>query len=193
MPQYRIYGQNIDPSKDTEETVYDKQIDPANAAAYLIARGIGRNPNRNGEAEVKRNFNGMFYMMYWEIYRNYISNRQEGEGCVIAPATVRAGQTPTINSVSFLQTNGVTAEFNKLDEGVFRTAGAMPPNATIIVRGNNLDASNIGIAKMSYINDEWVRVPMAWQGEGEITISTDRTELKWKGITTFETVEVRVS
>ena len=56
------------------------QINPSALLSYLGIRGIGYNPT---EEETFRLFNGVPLLAYWEIYKNYYSNKQEGVGYFI--------------------------------------------------------------------------------------------------------------
>lgn len=54
----------------------EKQINPSSLFAYLGVRGIGRSE----EQEVNRDFNALFHMAYWDIYKNMYANKQEKVG-----------------------------------------------------------------------------------------------------------------
>ena len=64
--------------------IENSQINPSCILKYLGISGIGNNfeiPNNI------RYFNGISFLAYWEIYKNYYANKQEGVGAVIAGAT----------------------------------------------------------------------------------------------------------
>lgn len=59
-----------------------KQISQDSLVAYLGIRGLGR-ASENG---TYRRFPAIFYLAYWDIYKNYYANKQEGIGMVIGPS-----------------------------------------------------------------------------------------------------------
>jgi len=59
----------------------NQQINSSSIYSYLNQRGIGR--NYAGHAFVKRYFNAIPYLGYWDIYKNYYANKQEERGYVI--------------------------------------------------------------------------------------------------------------
>ena len=70
-----------------ESFIFDKhgyiddnsQINPSSLLSYLNIRGLGQ-----GNAQViEREFNALSYLMYWDIYKNYYANKQEGIGVYI--------------------------------------------------------------------------------------------------------------
>lgn len=58
----------------------NSQINPSSIAAYLGIRGIGIGSQGN---DVIRSFNGMPWLAYWEIVKQYFANKQEERGWVI--------------------------------------------------------------------------------------------------------------
>ena len=50
--------------------------------SYLGIRGIGTNRVET-EKYVERTFNSMPILAYWDIYKNYYANKQEGKGMFI--------------------------------------------------------------------------------------------------------------
>lgn len=65
----------------TTEQANQKQIAQDSLVAYLGIRGLGR-ASQNG---TYRRFPAIFYLAYWDIYKNYYANKQEGIGMVIGP------------------------------------------------------------------------------------------------------------
>ena len=56
------------------------QINPSSILSHLGLRGIGqRNPLSNGV----RAFNALSWLAYWDKYKNYYANKQEGIGMVV--------------------------------------------------------------------------------------------------------------
>lgn len=82
MPQFSIQAQS--PMPDLGDHVNWQQISQDSLLAYLGVRGVGQNPAPTvNYSTVRRNFNGMFLLAYWDIYKNYYANKQEGIGYVI--------------------------------------------------------------------------------------------------------------
>lgn len=61
------------------------QINPSSIFAHLDMRGLGTKYSLAPEygATVTRKFNGVPYLAYWDIYKNYYANKQEEIGAVI--------------------------------------------------------------------------------------------------------------
>lgn len=86
--------QSPDPSTNK---IDNTQINPSCILAYLGIRGIGYNPDATGRL---RQFNAIPLLAYWDIYKNYYSNKQEEIGAVIH------GENNAINqTVDDVQTN----------------------------------------------------------------------------------------
>lgn len=64
------------------EQFNNKQISQDSLIAYLGIRGLGR-ASQNG---TYRRFPAIFPLAYWDIYKNYYANKQEGIGMVIGPS-----------------------------------------------------------------------------------------------------------
>lgn len=64
------------------EQFNQKQIAQDSLVAYLGIRGLGQT-SQNG---TYRRFPAIFYLAYWDIYKNYYANKQEGIGMVIGPS-----------------------------------------------------------------------------------------------------------
>lgn len=58
------------------------QINPSSIFSYLNIRGLGRTTT-GSSAVIKRQFNAVPYLGYWDIYKNYYANKQEERGFVI--------------------------------------------------------------------------------------------------------------
>lgn len=63
---------------DGQKTGDNDQINPSSLLAYLGIRGLG-----TGAGQVQRQFNAVPYLAYWDIYKNYYSNKQEEIGAYI--------------------------------------------------------------------------------------------------------------
>lgn len=97
MPQFSIQAQS--PMPNLKDHVNWQQISQDSLLAYLGVRGVGQNPLPSVEySTVRRNFNGMFLLAYWDIYKNYYANKQEGIGYVIGGSH---GTIPVLKINSF--------------------------------------------------------------------------------------------
>lgn len=67
-------------TKNTEQ-FNNKQIAQDSLIAYLGIRGLGQ-ASQNG---TYRRMPAIFYLAYWDIYKNYYANKQEGIGMMIGP------------------------------------------------------------------------------------------------------------
>lgn len=96
FPQLRLNAQNIDPTAGGDWNA--QQISQSSLLAYTGIRGVGTKepaPPASERIEIKRN--AMWVMMYWEIYKEYIANKQEEIGVVINNAI-----QPTVGTVTFV-------------------------------------------------------------------------------------------
>jgi hypothetical protein len=60
----------------------NSQINPSSIYSYLNIRGLGRTAAGTA-GTVRRYFNAIPYLGYWDIYKNYYANKQEERGFVI--------------------------------------------------------------------------------------------------------------
>ena len=120
------------------EDIDNSQINPSCILAYLGIRGIGINTSG---ADASRDFNAVPLLAYWEIYKNYYSNKQEKKGAVIQAGLGEVEETVDEITVS----NGGTgatlpptpaADLILLDAGTtieVMYTGTLPPADTIMV------------------------------------------------------------
>ena len=64
------------------ELIDNQQINPSSIFSYLNIRGLGYNLDLE-EEQVLRQFNAIPYLGYFDIYKNYYSNKQEEIGYII--------------------------------------------------------------------------------------------------------------
>ena len=86
LPQIEITCNNLDfeeASKENGTPLEFQQIDQSSILAYLGIRGLGRGEWPNPPETIKRNFNAIPYLAYWDIFKNYYANKQEEIGAVI--------------------------------------------------------------------------------------------------------------
>lgn len=82
FPTIEVITNEINLNLDTP--VEMQQINQSSLLAYLGIRGTGY---EDGFNSVKRYFNAMPLLIYWDIYKNYYANKQEEIGNYIAPDT----------------------------------------------------------------------------------------------------------
>ena len=98
------------------------QVNPSCILSYLGIRGFGT--NRNG-SDVFREFNAVPWLAYWDIYKNYYANQQEGKGYVIH--TVPGDGTDM--EIENFNVNGVALSHGSTNPG----NTPWPAGATIII------------------------------------------------------------
>lgn len=98
LPQMELRAAVLNDQYDAD----NQQINPSSIFSYLNIRGLGGGTG-NDNITVVRKFNAVPYISYWDIYKNYYANKQEGYGAVIhTPPPVTGG---AINSI-ILNING---------------------------------------------------------------------------------------
>ena len=114
---------------DTEaeyiEQFNSKQISQDSLVAYLGIRGLGR-ASENG---TYRRFPAIFYLAYWDIYKNYYANKQEGIGMMIGPTYAdwteyEAGQKIANSSTAYAFSEDVSIQAG---ENTFLTLSSGTP------------------------------------------------------------------
>lgn len=86
FPTMTIKTNKIDLTKDKDPEnpipVEIQQIEPSSLLAYLGIRGNGHSEDEHNYVE--RQYNALPLLMYWDIYKNYYSNKQEEKGAVLS-------------------------------------------------------------------------------------------------------------
>jgi len=80
LPQMKVLA-NYDPAQLDENS----QVNPSSILSYLNVRGCGRTEDGT-EGNIEREFNAVPYLGYWEIFKNYYSNKMETDAYVIHQA-----------------------------------------------------------------------------------------------------------
>lgn len=93
MPQFTLQTKATDPESPTNKNW--QQISQDSLAAYLGVRAIGDNTTK--DQTINRNFNGLFLLAYWDIYKNYYANKQEDIGYAIGGAATNIIDTYIVN------------------------------------------------------------------------------------------------
>jgi len=110
LPQLQLFGYYDEDEGDNQ------QINSSSILSYLNIRGLGR--ISGGSSYIKREFNAVPYLSYWDIYKNYYANKQEERGFV-----VHSGNADVSFDMSkcFVTVNGntvVTKEIGATDQSV---------------------------------------------------------------------------
>ncbi len=61
----------------------NSQINSSSIYSYLNMRGLGRHTASGTDGKVERVFNGVPYLAYWDVYKNYYADKQIEKGYVI--------------------------------------------------------------------------------------------------------------
>jgi hypothetical protein len=128
LPQLRTFAE-YDALKGDNQ-----QVNSSCILSYLNIRGLGK-PTSQGQETVRRDFNAVPFLGYWDIYKNYYSNKQEERGFVI-------------------HNNGAANDWDVLDCGI-----QVDRNGTITNYPINGTANTISVT----INDEAaLRMNVEW-------------------------------
>lgn len=154
FPKVELHG-------DTESQWGVGQFNPSSWAHYMGIAGTGR--PKTGVTDLKARFQAMTMLAYWDIYKNFYANKQEGVGKVIAQETIVSEEQLNIGSVygsSGTKTNNFVSTSTK-DLLVLTTtatgstptaewvAGSstgrvtIPINGSLQIQGQNLDPEKI--------------------------------------------------
>jgi len=81
MSQIKLPQVRLEAFFDPDEELHDNsQINSSCIFSYLNIRGIG---TADTKGYVRREFNAIPYLGYWDIYKNYYANKQEEKGAMI--------------------------------------------------------------------------------------------------------------
>ena len=79
----------------------NSQVNPSALLSYLGIRGVGRDP---GNPAVYRDFNAIPLLAYWDIFKNYYANKQEGDAWYI-----HNPQGSAVNSITTFRVDDTTS------------------------------------------------------------------------------------
>ena len=83
LPRIKMYAQGCSDTLSKDTDIDNIQINPSSILSYLGIRGIGMNRIDASDSDRVRYFNAIPLLAYWDIYKNYYSNKQEEIGAVI--------------------------------------------------------------------------------------------------------------
>lgn len=114
-----IISFDVYPIPEDVEDVNTCQVNPSCILSYLGIRGFG-NPGTTAQV---RSFNAIPLLGYWDIYKQYYSNKQEKIGAVIH-AVVTAGAETIDEMELFGATSGLIPEAPGMGNGLYISEGA---------------------------------------------------------------------
>jgi len=97
IPQMEMLTQNNNQAGFSPDWSDNAQIGSSSLAKYLGISGIGSWDAAIATNPINREFNAIPLLSYWDVYKNYYSNKQEERGFYIhtSQANIAAGSTPT--------------------------------------------------------------------------------------------------
>lgn len=98
LPKVELFAKQITADN---ENLDSWQIHPSSIWAYLDIMGVGLPGQEGDTGPVYRKFNAIPFLMYWEIYKNYYSNKQEEAGYVIHNSIV-----PPVSNIASMTIDG---------------------------------------------------------------------------------------
>lgn len=160
LPIFELWSDYMSEAERTATENPDNiSINPSCVLAYLGTRGVGIQDAE--ETQVKRDFNAVPWLLYWDIMKNYYCNQQEEEGAVIhtpGATLIEDVDTIEINGSSLTQfptttlitlSGAVAIEINTLTD-------TQPLNQVIIATNlGNIPASEIGTL-ISHTGGSWI-------------------------------------
>ena len=145
FPTFTI--QSRTPATNTNVHVNMQQVSQDSLLAYLGVRGIGQSPTATiPSATVQRTTQGLFLLAYWDIYKNYYANKQEGIGYVIGGV---AGQVTYLalynnSTTSQILAQGSTGTWSTGYE-IRSSSGTIPTSPIVLIattpKANSRDES----------------------------------------------------
>lgn len=105
LPQYELKGY-YDNTKEDDNA----QVNPSSLYSYLNVRGCGRLVNAAGNAisgDVSREFNAVPLLAYWDVFKNYYSNKSEKEAYVIHSKNMDNDYTATSATLYYANSSGL--------------------------------------------------------------------------------------
>ncbi|QCS36871.1 major capsid protein [Tortoise microvirus 18] len=159
FPLMRLNGQNVDMSASTEAN--EQQISTSSLLAYLGVRGLGTLTTANGEGRVEILRNAMPLMGYWDIVKEYYSNKQEEIGFLITGQGIATQKE--INQIRRIRNGESSSDLGNIVTG--REAVEFETNDLVRFYGNSLLHDDILVTPVS----TGMEVPLSSLGWAEST------------------------
>lgn len=82
IPQLVLEANLVNATKGAPD---NQQMNPSAIFRYFNIAGLGKNDNNVSPVDryVKREFNALYWIGYWDVYRQYYANKQENDGYVL--------------------------------------------------------------------------------------------------------------
>lgn len=197
LPIFELQTPSLDMTAWNEQKDIDNcQINPSSIFAYLGLRGIGI----SNEETVRREFNAVPWIAYWDIYKNYYAMKQEEKGAVIhtiPPAVsqqVNKVEVDSINITQFPTVVNVPVKANDLIE-VTANAGQTQDLRQVFLQMNDGSYPLLKVAEfieksgdtysLRYKATEPLRAVRAWYYADARTLPYDAPS-----VTTFDLSEL---
>ncbi|AXH77977.1 MAG: major capsid protein [Microviridae sp.] len=142
LPQIEVWA-NADPAFIPEYSD-NEQINPSSLLKYLGISGVGKPTGMASNTIIKREFNAVPFLAYWDIYKNYYANKQEERGYAIhTDDTTMAGLMAPISAKVYSNTGTYKFSMFGVSQTVLATdilvigfkLGAPIPDETTIQTG----------------------------------------------------------
>ena len=176
LPQIELTHQY----KPTDIYNDNSQINPSCIFSYLGIRGLGRTLDEQ-EGEIKRQFNAVPYLGYWDIFKNYYANKQETNAYVIH-TTNKSTELNTTNRVSI----------NGLNIGGGSGAQTVAAGQVVELKMGYSNVDRVGdvnpqTAKVTYKSGNDVATPeFLYLLFNTFTYYTDDNNIRWISCTDFK-------
>lgn len=133
--------ETIVPTLDYEKSdLNSQQIDQSSLLAYLGVRGLG---DPQGKNNISIRMPAIFMLMYWDIYKNYYSNKQEEVGYVIGgakPMSYRSLEVKVYQGGTTYLTIYVEGPVNKWPTNM---VSSLPAGSSLLVQFNESVSSEV--------------------------------------------------
>lgn len=185
LPQFTLLSRATNPNSPVDRNW--QQISQDSLLAYLGIRALGDSVTE--KQMIGRTFNALFLLAYWDIYKNYYANKQEGIGYVVGGAATNIINTYVVN---LYEDNDILAKVDAITGIWDETASLVAtttkddfaPTTRLRVHTDaesEEEAINIvlnqvilynGTTRYKWIRENWV---FDWRGEGLIYVRAKAT------------------
>lgn len=156
--KYRTMSGNVEKVKGADE--YDKQVSTSSLMKYLGFSGAGEAATdlSHTAVEVVRKINAIPFLAYYDIFKNYYSNKQEENAYVIVPGEITT-EIPSFTSLlvdNTHQEEGTSAVINpQTDSEILWQFSEEPLTLVsfITVSGSNITKDNVFLSDNQ---DQWL-------------------------------------
>ena len=123
------------PDTNTDIHVNMQQVSQDSLLAYLGVRGIGQSPTPTvSSSRVQKTTQGLFLLAYWDIYKNYYANKQEGIGYAIGGSAGQVTYLALYNDsiTSQILAQGSSGTWN-IGYEIRSSTGTTPTQAIVLI------------------------------------------------------------